>query len=113
LNALDAMPNGGKLQIQTYRKNVSIIGIENPTQGTVENQLNYVFVEIKDSGTGITSSNLNKIFNPFFTTKSNGLGLGLSICSRLVGENGGNLDIQSEHGVGTAVTIALPAFIHS
>jgi signal transduction histidine kinase len=79
----------------------------------VENQLNYVFIEIKDNGSGISSPDLNKIFNPFFTTKQNGLGLGLSICSRLVGENGGNLDIQSEQGIGTAVTVALPAFIHS
>ena len=113
LNALDAMPNGGKLQIKTFRKNISIIGIEDVKQQPVENQLNYVFIEIKDNGTGISSQNLSKIFNPFFTTKQNGLGLGLSICSRLVGENGGNLDIQSEQEMGTAVTVALPAFIHS
>lgn len=113
LNAFDAMPDGGKLQIKTYRKNVSIIGMENVTHEPMENQLNYVFVEIRDNGTGISTQNLNKIFNPFFTTKQNGLGLGLSICSRLVGENGGNLDVQSEPGIGTAVTVALPAFIHS
>ena len=107
------MPNGGIMQIKTFRKNISIIGIEDVKQQTVENQLNYVFVEVKDNGTGISSPDLNKIFDPFFTTKQNGLGLGLSICSRLVGENGGNLDIQSEQGIGTAVTVALPAFIHS
>jgi PAS domain S-box-containing protein len=113
LNALDAMPDGGKLQVKTYRKNISIIGMENVTHQPLENQLNYVFIEIKDSGTGISAQNIEKIFNPFFTTKHNGLGLGLSICSRLVGKNGGSLDIQSEQGMGTAVTVALPAFIHS
>lgn len=113
LNALDGMPDGGKLQVKTFRKNISIMGIEDVKNQPVENQLNYVLIEIKDNGTGISEQNLRKIFNPFFTTKQNGLGLGLSICSRLVGENGGNLDIQSEQDMGTAATVALPAFIHS
>jgi len=113
LNAIDAMPEGGKLEVKTYRKLINILGNEKTDFEPDENQLDYVFIEIRDNGVGISPRNLNKIFNPFFTTKKNGLGLGLPICSRLVSENGGNLDLQSEDGKGAIVTVALPAFVHS
>ncbi|UCF63867.1 MAG: PAS domain-containing protein [bacterium] len=113
LNAIDAMPQGGKLKVKTYRKLINILGNEKTNFEPDENQLSYVFIEICDNGVGISQQNLEKIFNPFFTTKKNGLGLGLPICSRLVSENGGNLDIQSENGKGAIVTVALPAFVHS
>jgi len=112
LNAFDAMPTGGRLEVKTYRKLLNIIGNEKTDFAPDENQLDYVFIEIRDNGIGISQQNLSKIFNPFFTTKKNGLGLGLPICSRLVAENGGNLDIQSENSKGAVVTVALPAFVH-
>ncbi|MEJ2051736.1 MAG: ATP-binding protein, partial [Calditrichota bacterium] len=113
LNAVDAMPAGGKLHVKTYRKNLNILN-SNDHQFDIDNKkLNYVFVEIKDTGVGIPEENIPRIFNPFFTTKQNGLGLGLSICSRLVSENGGNLDITSKTGQGTTVTLALPSFVHA
>ena len=70
-----------------------------------------VFSEISDTGAGISEENLARIFDPFFTTKPAGLGtgLGLSICKRIVEELGGRLHIESTKGVGTSVTVRLPA----
>jgi PAS domain S-box-containing protein len=112
LNAIDAMPDGGKLTVRSYHKNIDLIDQVEKRFETANNQLNYVFIEITDTGVGIPDHLIEKIFNPFFTTKQNGMGLGLSICSRLVRENGGNLDVKSEIGRGTDVTVALPAFVH-
>ncbi|MBN2364582.1 MAG: PAS domain S-box protein [Calditrichaeota bacterium] len=112
LNAIDAMKNSGKLSIKTYKKKMNILTSKKEQFEIDNNQLNYVFIEVSDSGCGISEQNIDKIFNPFFTTKPSGLGLGLSICSRLVSENGGNIDIDSVVGKGTTVTLALPAFVH-
>ncbi len=112
LNAVDAMKEGGRLIVKTYGKKMNIMDAKNESYEIDNNQLNYVFVEVTDTGSGIPEQNMDKIFNPFFTTKSSGLGLGLSICSRLVNENGGNIDLKSIMGQGTTVTIALPAFVH-
>jgi PAS domain S-box-containing protein len=112
LNAIDAMPDGGKLNIKTYNKNINLLDEMEKRFETDNNQLNYVFIEITDTGSGIPKHQIEKIFNPFFTTKQSGLGLGLSICSRLVGENGGNLDVKSKVGEGTCVIVALPSFVH-
>ena len=112
LNSIDAMPEGGRLAVTTYKRNINILDPKMTNYELDNNQLYYSFIEIADTGTGISSQNLEKIFNPFFTTKPNGLGLGLPICSRLVGENGGNLDVDSTAGHGTKITLALPAFVH-
>jgi two-component system NtrC family sensor kinase len=72
-----------------------------------------VLVEIKDSGHGIPPEHLTKIFEPFFTTKEvgKGTGLGLAVCYGILTEHGGRLDVQSAVGVGTTITISLPALI--
>ena len=57
---------------------------------------------------GLHSERLEKVFNPFFTTKSDGVGLGLSISSRLLEENGGKIELESEEGTGTTFKIYLP-----
>ncbi|MCB0312817.1 MAG: hypothetical protein KDH84_06070, partial [Calditrichaeota bacterium] len=72
--------------------------------------LDYVQVEIADSGPGIPENDLKKIFNPFYTTKTEGAGLGLSICSRLVEENNGKIDVVSHKDQGTKFILALPTF---
>jgi signal transduction histidine kinase len=69
-------------------------------------------VEVSDTGTGIPEKELDKIFNPFYTTKTEGVGLGLSICSRLISENGGKIDVTSKVNEGTTFILALPAFLH-
>ncbi|NTV59009.1 MAG: histidine kinase, partial [Deltaproteobacteria bacterium] len=70
-----------------------------------------VVVSVKDSGTGIPAENLNKIFEPFFSTKpvGKGTGLGLSLCFGIVEAHGGRIDIKSKVGEGTEVSVILPA----
>jgi PAS domain S-box-containing protein len=89
-NALDAMPRGGELVISSRLERDRAI------------------VEVADTGTGIPEENLKKLFTPFFTTKAQGLGMGLAICRRLVEAHGGTIEVGSEEGRGTTVTITLP-----
>jgi PAS domain S-box-containing protein len=89
-NALDAMPTGGKLEIKSEKKG------------------NWLHVAFKDTGEGIPKENLSKLGSPLFTTKAKGVGMGLAICRRLVEAHGGSVSIESEHGVGTCVTVILP-----
>jgi len=71
-----------------------------------------VVMRVVDNGRGIASENLERVFDPFFTTKpaGSGVGLGLSICQRIVLSNHGTIRVESESGDGTAVTICLPPF---
>lgn len=97
-NAGDAMPRGGKLIV---RGAASLLG-ESPA----------VAIDFADSGEGITAENLEKIWEPFFTTKpeGKGTGLGMAICRRIVEEHGGTISIKSEGaGRGAMVRIVLPA----
>ena len=66
------------------------------------------WVDVKDYGMGISQKIMGEIFNPFFTTKPQGVGLGLAICQRIVEEHGGNIYIDSEVGKGTTVLVVLP-----
>ena len=112
LNAIDAMPEGGKIMTRISKKKISLLEEEKANLAATNQELYYVLVEITDTGVGIAPENLNKIFNPFFTTKPEGLGLGLSICSRLIEENRGKIDVVSTPGKGTTFILALPSFVH-
>jgi two-component system NtrC family sensor kinase len=68
----------------------------------------YVMVIFQDTGCGIPEENLEKIFEPLFTTKPKGIGLGLAISKRLVEQNGGKIDVSSQVGKGTTFTVKLP-----
>jgi signal transduction histidine kinase len=92
LNAIDAMPRGGVLTINTA---------SNIDNGSIK-------IEIADSGQGISDKDMNKIFQPFFTTKSRGTGMGLAITRRIIEEHGGSISVSSEYGRGTTFTIVLP-----
>jgi len=65
-------------------------------------------IEVEDTGSGITKENMKKIFNPFFTTKEKGTGLGLPIVRKIVEGHQGTIDVESQEGTGTKVTIHLP-----
>ncbi|HEX3031458.1 MAG TPA: sensor histidine kinase [Bacillota bacterium] len=76
---------------------------------SVERQQRTVRVLVKDSGVGIAEEDLKKIGTPFFTTKPDGTGLGLSVCLRIAHEHGGNLKFKSTPGQGTSAMLELPA----
>jgi signal transduction histidine kinase len=78
------------------------LGIDTGSEG------GYVWVRFTDNGVGISRENMEKIFEPLFTTKPKGIGLGLAITRRLVDQNGGKIEVTSEEGKGTAFTVKLP-----
>jgi two-component system NtrC family sensor kinase len=94
-NARDAMPDGGILSVVT--------GGDTDT----------VSVEVSDTGTGIREEHLDKIFDSFFTTKGEvkGVGLGLSVCYGFIKDHGGDIEVKSQVGEGTAFTISLPVHV--
>ncbi len=68
----------------------------------------YVKIEVKDTGNGIPTENLEKIFQPYFSTKETGTGLGLAIVKRIVDDHSGKIEVDSEEGVGTDIIVKLP-----
>jgi len=99
LNAIDAIESDGIITITT-----KTVAEEDVKKGNIM----WVVVDLEDSGAGIAQENIEKIFNPFFTTKNEGVGLGLSISSRLIEENGGRIEVNSELRKGTKFSIYLP-----
>ena len=69
----------------------------------------HIIIKVLDNGCGILEENLMKVYEPYFTTKEVGIGLGLSITKRIVEEHGGGIDIKSEYSMGTTAIIKLPA----
>ena len=90
-NSQEAMPEGGDLTIEARKVN------------------QYVEVAFSDTGIGISEENLKRVFDPLFTTKSQGTGLGLSASQQIVSNHGGTLDVVSMPGAGTTFTVRLPA----
>ncbi|MCK5156790.1 MAG: PAS domain S-box protein [Spirochaetales bacterium] len=89
-NAIAAMPGGGILTISTFRKE------------------DRVHLQIQDNGIGISDENMTKIFEPYFTTKDFGSGLGLTVVFKIIKEHGGEITLNSKEGEGTTFTISLP-----
>lgn len=89
-NARDAMPNGG-----TLRFVMNAVG-------------DYVETTVRDSGEGISPENLSRIFEPLYSTKAKGIGLGLSIAHEILGRHNGTLTVKSAPGAGSSFTVRLP-----
>lgn len=93
VNARQAMPRGGRLTLETGPANGQGRGVE---------------ITISDTGTGIAPEHLDRIFQPFFTTKSQGTGLGLAIAARVVEQHGGRIAVESRAGAGATFRVVLP-----
>jgi two-component system, NtrC family, sensor histidine kinase HydH len=93
LNAIEAMPKGGHLDMRSFRRSKT------------------GFILITDTGPGIAAENLDKIMNPFFTTKAKGTGMGLAMCRQLAYENSGKINIESVEGEGTTARLEIPLFL--
>ncbi|MGA2239340.1 MAG: PAS domain S-box protein [Candidatus Bathyarchaeia archaeon] len=90
MNAVQAMPKGGNLTVTAHKEQESLT------------------VTVQDAGEGIARENMDKIFNPFFTTKAKGQGLGLAVCRRLVEAQNGTITVTSEVGKGSTFTLKIP-----
>jgi signal transduction histidine kinase len=67
-----------------------------------------VIIAVSDTGTGVSEEHKAKLFEPLFTTKARGIGLGLAVCKNLVEANGGSIGVESEVGKGSTFTIIFP-----
>jgi len=114
LNAVDAMPTGGTITIQTNTINPTnamnpINSINNPRHTTYDiRNTNPVAITITDTGHGIAKEDLKHIFDPFFTKKEGGTGLGLSVVHGIIEKHGGHINVSSRLDYGTIFTITLP-----
>ena len=108
INARDAMMLGGNLKISC--RNLHLLEAEPLLSDTVSPG-DYLVVSVEDTGTGIAADTMEKVFEPFFTTKEfgRGSGLGLSMAHGFVRQSGGHINMESELGIGTKVSIYLPS----
>ena len=110
-NALDAMPRGGTLFVRA--ENVTVEA-ENNTPALPLDEGKYVSISIRDEGPGIPEEIMDRIFDPYFSTKGRGtekgMGLGMAIAYAVVRKHGGHIAVASTPGAGTTVNIYLPAF---
>lgn len=90
INAFQAMPSGGMITINTEKDDGKLV------------------ITITDTGTGVPKENISKVFEPFFSTKTTGLGLGLATTKRIIEEHGGSIEFNSIEGMGSTVIIKLP-----
>lgn len=106
VNAKDAMPDGGALEISTQ----NLTRKENIIEDSVYEPGRYVFITIKDNGIGMSKKIVEHIFDPFFSTKdpSKGTGLGLSVVYGIIKQHNGWIDVESELSQGTTFKIYLP-----
>ena len=89
LNAMDAMPQGGTLKLYTHQDD------------------SHCYVEVSDTGTGLTPEECERLFTPYYTSKAHGTGLGLAIVQSVVSDHGGRISVRSEPGHGTTFIIEL------
>ncbi len=90
LNGIQAMDDGGRLTVSSNQKGKNVL------------------VVVEDTGTGVSNENLQKIFDPYFTTKSDGTGLGLAMSAKIIEEHEGEIVLTNRKGEGTRVEVVLP-----
>ena len=102
LNAVDATPQGGEVSLASQFVYSDTMPFETDADGQ------WMVLTVADTGVGMNEDVLARIFDPYFTTKDGGTGLGLSLVARIVEEHGGRIDVKSRVGVGTTFRIFLP-----
>jgi PAS domain S-box-containing protein len=95
-NAWDALEPGGEIRVETRRSSSASMAVE---------------LVVEDNGRGIRQADLDRVFDPFFSTKPNGTGLGLSITHGIVRDHGGTIDVASQVGKGTRFVVGFPALV--
>ena len=98
LNAVQSIPGEGQIWVETR-----VVRI--PREDTT---VRFVQIEVRDTGVGIPKENMEKVFDPFFSTRPDGSGLGLAISYQIIHEHGGFIDLESEVGKGTSCRVHLP-----
>jgi two-component system, NtrC family, sensor histidine kinase HydH len=92
LNGLEAMPGGGRLSLTVDEDDTN----------------RYARFTVRDTGKGIGKDDLAHVFDPYFTTKPSGTGLGLAVVHKIVESHGGEIQVESEEGKGAAFTVLIP-----
>ena len=103
INACQAMPEGGEVRVRAENTRLEVGQVAHLPAGR------YIRIEVEDEGTGIPAENLERVFEPYFTTKEAGSGLGLASAFSVVRNHDGHIEVQSVLGSGTTFTIYLPA----
>jgi PAS domain S-box-containing protein len=103
INADQAMPNGGTVYVSAENRRVD------GKDGLPIKPGQYVIITVVDEGIGIPACHLDKVFDPYFTTKKNGTGLGLATTHSIIRRHGGHITVQSEEGAGSCFSLYLPA----
>jgi len=103
LNAREAMPNGGHLYVSLENVEIKESSCSGPNKGK------YIKITMRDEGTGIDQKIIDRIFDPYFTTKHTGSGLGLATSYSIIFKHGGHIGVSSEFGKGATFTLYLPA----
>lgn len=119
---LDLDPKVGSLLLDREQLTVALVNIminaleamktnEGELKTTTEDRPSSVTITLKDNGTGISRENLKKLFDPFYTKKKNGMGLGLTATLNVIQNHGGTIEVHSELGKGTSFIITLPKVV--
>jgi CheY-like chemotaxis protein len=111
INAQQATPEGGTVEVRA--ENVALSKKQSQVKGLPLTAGNYVRVAVADQGSGIPKEILAKIFNPFFTTKPKGSGMGLATSFSIARQHGGHLSVESKAGSGSTFYVYLPTSVES
>jgi two-component system nitrogen regulation sensor histidine kinase GlnL len=106
-NAMEAMPEKGTLTITT-RMETDFHILWRAARGGAAGSGKFLRVEVADTGPGFPDTDVERVFEPFFSTKPRGTGLGLAICQRIVATHGGDIRAENRRGGGAVVTVTLP-----